>query len=149
MCHNSVFDTCFVDEMSVEPLTNSTSRVYNPCLFLPLKTSFDPFLTLMIPFFPLNTYPLFSKSPREIKFLLRYLTLINNFIGSSWSLNLTYPIPAILQTLLFPSRIVPPSWSHNSSITSFLRVMCQVQLESMIHSLLELLLETNRTSYDS
>src|SRR4051794_6233587 len=81
-------------------------------IFTPLKTSFEPFMTLRILFSPWKTYPFLSNSPRESRFLFKsgtYLTSVNNLIDSSWSLNLTDPIPAILQALLFPSNTDPPS----------------------------------------
>src|SRR3954470_1203671 len=152
MCQISVFDKGFVDATFVKPLTTSASRVYKPCFFTPLKTSFEPFMTLRILFSPWKTYPFLSNSPRESRFLFKsgtYLTSVNNLIDSSWSLNLTDPIPAILQALLFPSNTDPPSLSHNSSNKFLFGVMCQVQPESIIHSLLESLLETTRTSDDS
>src|ERR1043165_4785142 len=85
----SVFDKGFVDAPFVKPLTTSSSRVYKPYFFTPLKISFDPFMTLRILFSPWKTYPFLSNSPREIKFLFKsgtYLTSINNLIDSSWSL---------------------------------------------------------------
>src|SRR4051812_44454251 len=112
MCQISVFDKGFVDATFVKPLTTSASRVYKPCFFTPLKTSFEPFMTLRIFFSPWKTYPFLSNSPRESRFLFKsgtYLTSVNNLIDSSWSLNLTDPIPAILQALLFPSNTDPPS----------------------------------------
>lgn len=110
MHHSFVFVIGFVDAIPAEPLTTSTSKVYN-CFLLLLKTSFVPFMTLKIQCSRLNTPHFLSNSPREIRFLLRsgaYLILVNNLIDSSRSLNLTRPIPVILHAQSFPRNTDPP-----------------------------------------